>query len=68
MENENERVDYKQGAEVKEAVKPEALPSRRVDDAPDRDAALSKGGGAAARNVNAASPRDAALESDRDEE
>lgn len=62
-----ERVDYKQGAEVKDAVRPEDLPSRRVDDAPDRDAALAKGGGAGARHVNEASPRDAALESDADE-
>ncbi|HWH08760.1 MAG TPA: hypothetical protein VNX21_06135 [Candidatus Thermoplasmatota archaeon] len=60
----NERVDYKQGAKVGDVVKPEDLPSRRVDDAPDRDAALSKGGGEGTRNVNAASPRDAALESD----
>lgn len=57
-------MEYRQGAKVGDAVKPEELPSRRSDDEPTRHAALAKGGGAGARNVNAANPRDAALESD----
>ena len=60
----SEHVNYKQGAKIGDVVKPEDLPSRRVDDEPDRDAARAKGGGAGARNVNAATPEDAALESD----
>ena len=58
-------MDYRQGAKVGDVVEPEDLPSRRVDDEPDASAARVKGQGEAARNVNAANPQDAALESPR---